>query len=387
MTKKDSIATKADKEIKKVQNLEGLNEADLEKIMNGELEIDFDSPEVQKTLESFAEMIEGGQIDPNEGDDLDIENDAFYDDEGVEDTLTEEQKAFMMDLEETIEKDAHNIKALKDELPSIYETYDTLNDDDQRAAHIRILSALEHIDRGNIKMAEKIDGKWVVNDWAKTAISFAFRLHDKTLFEGPVDHNSFMPTTCYDKIPSKFTGWDSTRFDESGIRVVPGSVVRKYVSIAKGAVIMPSVVNIGASIGENTMIDMNATIGSCAQIGKNCHISSNSCIAGVLEPAQARPVIIEDNCFIGACCSIAEGMIVGEGSVVATGTQIGSGTKIIDRETGDVFYGEIPPYSVVVPGSVPAKEGQHASVACAVIVKRVDEKVRAKTAINELLRF
>jgi 2,3,4,5-tetrahydropyridine-2,6-dicarboxylate N-succinyltransferase len=252
-------------------------------------------------------------------------------------------------------------------------------------------AALDLLDRGAARVAEKAaDGSWRVNQWLKKAVLLSFRLSDMTVIPGGPGHASW-----WDKVPSKFDDWDDARFRAAGFRAVPGCVVRRAAYIAPGVVLMPSFVNLGAYIDKGTMIDTWATVGSCAQIGKNCHISGGVGIGGVLEPLQAGPVIVEDNCFIGACSEVAEGVIVREGAVLSMGVFIGASTKIVDRNSGEVFQGEVPPYAVVVPGSLPGKPRPNGeasqslpspSLACAVIVKRVDEKTRAKTSINELLR-
>ena len=247
-------------------------------------------------------------------------------------------------------------------------------------------AALALLDSGEARVAEKSDDQdWHVNQWLKKAVLLSFRLNDMALIPGGPGGGGW-----WDKVPSKFEGWDAARFRAAGFRAVPGAVVRRGAHIAAGAVLMPSFVNLGAYVGEGTMVDTWATIGSCAQVGKNCHISGGAGIAGVLEPLQANPVIIEDNCFIGARAEVAEGVIVGEGSVLSMGVYIGASTKIIDRATGEVSYGRVPPYSVVVSGTQPGKalpDGTPGpSLYCAVIVKRVDAGTRAKTGINELLR-
>jgi 2,3,4,5-tetrahydropyridine-2-carboxylate N-succinyltransferase len=247
-------------------------------------------------------------------------------------------------------------------------------------------SALELMDKGEARVAEKgSDGKWQVNQWLKKAVLLSFRLNDMAPIPGGPGGS-----TWWDKVPSKFDGWGENRFRAAGFRAVPGSIVRRSAYIAPNVVLMPSFVNLGAHVGEGTMVDTWATVGSCAQIGKHVHLSGGVGIGGVLEPLQAGPVIIEDNCFIGARSEVVEGVIVREGSVLAMGVFISATTKIVDRETGDVFVGEVPAYSVVVPGAMPGKpmkNGQMGpSLACAVIVKRVDAQTRSKTSINELLR-
>jgi 2,3,4,5-tetrahydropyridine-2,6-dicarboxylate N-succinyltransferase len=247
-------------------------------------------------------------------------------------------------------------------------------------------AALDLLDRGTARVAEKAaDGTWRVNQWLKKAVLLSFRLNDMSVISGGPGRAGW-----WDKVPSKFDGWDDKQFRAAGFRAVPGCVVRRSAYIAPGVVLMPSFVNLGAYVDRGTMIDTWATVGSCAQIGKNCHISGGAGIGGVLEPLQAGPVIIEDNCFIGARSEVAEGVIVREGAVLSMGVFIGASTKIVDRDSGEVVQGEVPPYAVVVPGSMPGKPlaGGKPSphLACAVIVKRVDEKTRAKTSINELLR-
>ena len=241
-------------------------------------------------------------------------------------------------------------------------------------------AALASLDSGEARVAEKFKGEWVVHQWLKKAVLLSFRLNDMTSIAGGPDGAPW-----WDKVPSKFIGWSEARFRDAGFRAVPGVVVRRSAFIAKGVVLMPSFVNIGAHIGENTMIDTWATVGSCAQIGRDCHISGGAGIGGVLEPLQAAPVIVEDNCFIGARSEVAEGVIVGEGSVLSMGVYLGQSTKIVDRATGEIHYGRVPPYSVVVAGTLPQGD-MRPSLYCAVIVKRVDERTRAKTSINELLR-
>jgi 2,3,4,5-tetrahydropyridine-2,6-dicarboxylate N-succinyltransferase len=246
--------------------------------------------------------------------------------------------------------------------------------------------ALNALDSGALRVAEKIGVEWQVNQWAKKAVLLSFRLNDMELIDSGVIYGTAGNATWYDKVPSKFAGWDALRFKAAGFRAVPGAIVRQSAYVGKDVVLMPSFVNIGAYVGEGTMVDTWATIGSCAQIGKNCHISGGVGIGGVLEPLQAGPVIIEDHCFIGARSEVAEGVVVEEGSVISMGVYLGASTKIVDRETGSVTYGRVPSYSVVVPGTLPGKTPEAPSLYCAVIVKRVDEKTRSKTGINELLR-
>jgi 2,3,4,5-tetrahydropyridine-2,6-dicarboxylate N-succinyltransferase len=246
-------------------------------------------------------------------------------------------------------------------------------------------AALAGLDDGSYRVAEPVDGGWRVNQWLKKAVLLSFRLTDNRLIEGGPGEARW-----WDKVPSKFDGWGENRFRAAGFRAVPGAVVRRGSFIAPGAVLMPSFVNIGARVGEGAMIDTWATVGSCAQIGRNVHISGGAGIGGVLEPLQAGPVVIEDNCFIGARAEVAEGVIVEEGAVLSMGVYLGASTKIVDRATGEIFMGRVPAYSVVVSGSLPGKplpDGSPGpSLYCAVIVKRVDAQTRAKTGINELLR-
>jgi 2,3,4,5-tetrahydropyridine-2,6-dicarboxylate N-succinyltransferase len=250
--------------------------------------------------------------------------------------------------------------------------------------------ALDGLDRGEYRVAEKRDGKWETNQWLKKAVLLSFRLIDSTLIGGGGNYPGFGEAGWYDKVPSKFAGWTEARFREAGFRAVPNCVVRRSAYVAPGAILMPSFLNVGARVDSGTMVDTWVTIGSCAQIGKNCHISGGVGIGGVLEPIQAGPVVIEDNCFIGARSEVVEGVVVGEGSVISMGVFIGASTKIVDRATGEVYYGKVPPYSVVVSGALPGKPFPNnepgPSLYCAVIVKRVDEKTRSKTSINELLR-
>lgn len=243
-----------------------------------------------------------------------------------------------------------------------------------------IEDTLNALDSGTLRVAEpRVDGKWHVNQWAKKAVLLSFRLNDMTIIEGGPGNAGW-----WDKVPSKFDGWGENKWRDAGFRAVPGSIVRRSAYIAKGVVLMPSFVNIGAYVDEGSMVDGWSTVGSCAQIGKNVHLSGGVGIGGVLEPMQAGPTIIEDNCFIGARSEVVEGCIVREGSVLGMGVFIGQSTKIVDRETGEVMYGEVPSGSVVVAGSMPSKNG--VNLYCAVIVKKVDAKTRSKTSINELLR-
>jgi 2,3,4,5-tetrahydropyridine-2-carboxylate N-succinyltransferase len=246
-------------------------------------------------------------------------------------------------------------------------------------------AALDLLDRGQARVAERgANGDWRVNQWLKKAVLLSFRLNDMTIITGGPGK-----AVWWDKVASKFEDWDERRFRDAGFRAVPGAVVRHSAYIAPGVVLMPSFVNLGAYVDSGTMVDTWATVGSCAQIGKNCHISGGAGIGGVLEPLQAGPVIIEDNCFVGARSEVAEGVVVRTGSVLSMGVFLGASTRIVDRATGATHQGEVPPYSVVVPGTLPGKPGKNGvtpSLYCAVIVKRVDERTRAKTSINELLR-
>ncbi len=246
-------------------------------------------------------------------------------------------------------------------------------------------STLAALDNGQIRVAEKQDGAWIVNQWIKKAVLLSFRLNDNQIIE-----NGPGGAVWYYKVPSKFAGWDAARFRAAGFRAVPGAIVRKSAYIAPNVVLLPSFVNLGAYVDSGTMVDTWATVGSCAQIGKNVHISGGAGIGGVLEPLQAGPVIIEDDCFIGARAEVAEGVIVEQGAVLSMGVYLGASTKIVDRATGEVFMGRVPAYSVVVSGSMPGKplpDGTPGpSLYCAVIVKRVDERTRSKVSINELLR-
>jgi 2,3,4,5-tetrahydropyridine-2-carboxylate N-succinyltransferase len=261
-----------------------------------------------------------------------------------------------------------------------WEKRDQLNVSSKGVERDAVEAALDALDNGSLRVAEKIDGQWKVHEWLKKAVLLSFRLNDMKLISGAPGE-----AVWWDKVDSKFLGWDAAKFRAAGFRAVPGAVVRRSAFIAKGAVLLPSFVNVGARVGEGTMIDTWATVGSCAQVGAHCHISGGAGLGGVLEPLQASPTIIEDNCFIGARAEVAEGVIVGEGSVLSMGVYLSASTKIIDRATGEVHLGKVPPYSVVVSGSAPSASGGP-NLYCAVIVKRVDEKTRAKTSINELLR-
>jgi len=266
-----------------------------------------------------------------------------------------------------------------------FEARATIGFDTKGPVRDAVVEALDLLDTGKARVAEKIDGAWQVNQWLKKAVLLNFRLNDNKLIEGAPGGSSY-----WDKVPTKFEGWGEAEFRQAGFRAVPGAVVRRPAFIAKSVVLMPSFVNVGAYVGEGTMIDTWVTVGSCAQIGKNVHISGGVGIGGVLEPLQAGPVIIEDNCFIGARSEVVEGVVVGEGSVISMGVFIGASTKIVDRATGEIHIGKVPPYSVVVSGSLPGKpmpgHNWGPSLYCAVIVKTVDAQTRSKTGINELLR-
>jgi 2,3,4,5-tetrahydropyridine-2-carboxylate N-succinyltransferase len=273
---------------------------------------------------------------------------------------------------------------MSDELKSVidqaWDERDDIGTETHGAVRLAVDEALAALDSGKARIAEKIDGEWAVHQWLKKAVLLSFRLSPlEAIGGGPGGAH------WWDKVPSKFAGWGEKEFASAAFRAVPGAIVRRGAYIAPGAVLMPSFVNIGARVGEGTMIDTWATVGSCAQIGRNVHISGGAGIGGVLEPLQAGPVIIEDDCFVGARSEVAEGVIVERGSVLSMGVFLGASTKIVDRTSGEVHFGRVPEYSVVVPGSLPGKDGGPA-LACAVIVKRVDERTRSKTSINELLR-
>ena len=274
---------------------------------------------------------------------------------------------------------------LEQTIEALWDARDTLSPATTGDARDAVVAALDLLDSGERRVAEKIEGSWQVNQWLKKAVLLSFRINDMEAIPGGPGGAHW-----WDKVPSKFEGWDENRFRDAGFRAVPGSIVRRGAHIAKNVVLMPSFVNLGASVGEGTMVDTWATVGSCAQIGKNVHLSGGVGIGGVLEPLQAGPVIIEDNCFIGARSEVVEGVVVEEGAVLAMGVFLSSTSKIIDRATGEIFVGRVPSYSVVVPGALPGKplpDGTPGpSLSCAVIVKRVDAQTRAKTAINELLR-
>ena len=270
-------------------------------------------------------------------------------------------------------------------IDAAWDARDAISSATQGEVRDAVQTALAGLDDGSLRVAEKLDGSWQVNQWLKKAVLLSFRLNDNVVVDGGA-----AGAPAYDKVPSKFAGWGENRFRDAGFRVVPGAVARRGSFIGKNVVLMPSFVNIGARVDEGTMVDTWATVGSCAQIGKNVHLSGGVGIGGVLEPLQAGPVIIEDNCFIGARSEVVEGVVIEEGAVLSMGVFISSTSKIIDRTTGEVFVGRVPAYSVVVPGSLPGKALPDGSpgpnLSCAVIVKRVDAQTRAKTAINDLLR-
>ena len=273
-----------------------------------------------------------------------------------------------------------NNAALEAAIEAAWEARDGITSATRGEARDAVEATLTALDGGTLRVAERREtGEWHVNQWAKKAVLLSFRLNDmEEMSGGPQGSN------WWDKVPSKFHGWTEAEWRQAGFRAVPGAIVRRSAYIAKGAVLMPSFVNLGAHVGEGTMVDTWATVGSCAQIGRNVHLSGGVGIGGVLEPLQAGPTIIEDDCFIGARSEVVEGCIIREGSVLGMGVYIGQSTKIVDRETGAVMYGEVPAGSVVVSGSMPSKNG--VNLYCAVIVKRVDAKTRSKTSVNELLR-
>ena len=272
---------------------------------------------------------------------------------------------------------------LEAEIEAAWEARDTLNPQTTGPKRTAVELVLEALDSGEARVAQKIDGEWVVNQWLKKAVLLSFRLNANQVMSSGMLGGGVGP--WWDKVGNKFDGWDAARFEAAGFRAVPGSVVRKGAFIGKNVVLMPSFVNIGGYVDEGSMVDGWATVGSCAQIGKHVHLSGGVGIGGVLEPLQANPTIIEDNCFIGARSEVVEGVIVGEGSVLSMGVFISASTKIVDRATGQIHRGKVPPYSVVVPGSLPDPNGGP-SLSCAVIVKTVDAQTRSKTGVNELLR-
>lgn len=279
-----------------------------------------------------------------------------------------------------------NLSQLETIVEKAFEERDTVNASTKGEIREAVDHALDLLDQGKVRVAEReSDGTWKVHQWLKKAVLLSFRLNSMGIISGGPDGSNW-----WDKVPSKFDNWKSEDFQNAGFRAVPNAIVRRSAYIAPNVVLMPSFVNIGAYVGEGTMVDTWATVGSCAQIGKHVHLSGGAGIGGVLEPLQAGPTIIEDNCFIGARSEVVEGCIVREGAVLGMGVFIGRSTKIIDRATGEIFYGEVPAYSVVVAGTLPGKplpNGEMGpSLYCAVIVKRVDEKTRSKTSVNDLLR-
>ena len=280
---------------------------------------------------------------------------------------------------------------LENNINTAWDDRDSVNAQTTGAVREAVEDALNMLDSGQARVAEqKAPGDWAVNQWLKKAVLLSFRLNDMVVIPGGPDYPGAGGSTWWDKVPSKFSGWDADRFRAAGFRAVPGCVVRHSAYVAPGVVIMPGFINLGAYVDSGTMVDTWATVGSCAQIGKNVHLSGGAGIGGVLEPLQAGPVIIEDDCFIGARSEVVEGVVVERGAVLSMGVFIGASTKIVDRETGDVHIGRVPAYSVVVPGTLPGKplpDGTPGpNLACAVIIKQVDEKTRSKTSINDLLR-
>ncbi|PWR18717.1 2,3,4,5-tetrahydropyridine-2,6-dicarboxylate N-succinyltransferase [Zavarzinia compransoris] len=273
------------------------------------------------------------------------------------------------------------LKELETAIEAAWDARDGISAATTGPVRTAVEQALDLLDGGTVRVAEPTADGWVVNQWLKKAVLLSFRLNDSVAVPGGPGHG-----TWFDKVPGKFEGWGDNQFKAAGFRAVPGCFVRRSAYIAPGVVLMPSFVNVGAHVAKGTMIDTWATVGSCAQIGANCHISGGAGIGGVLEPLQAGPVVIEDNCFIGARAEVAEGVVVETGSVLSMGVYIGASTKIVDRATGEVFRGRVPAYSVVVPGTIPGKAPGEPGLYAAVIVKRVDAQTRSKTSINELLR-
>ena len=273
-----------------------------------------------------------------------------------------------------------NTKSFEKKINEAWENKSQINSKSNKKLLKTINQTIELLDSGKIRVAEKKNSSWITNQWVKKAILLSFRVNEMKTSKGPY-------STWFDKIEGKTQKWDKKKLIKAGFRSVPNGVVRKGAFIAKNVILMPSFVNLGAYVDEGTMIDTWASVGSCAQVGKNCHISGGAGIGGVLEPMQANPTIIEDNCFVGARSEVVEGVIVGEGSVLSMGVFIGKSTKIVDRSTGEILFGKIPPYSVIVPGSLPSKNNPDGpALYCVVIIKQVDEKTRSKTSINDLLR-
>ena len=273
-----------------------------------------------------------------------------------------------------------NLEKIEKTINEAFENKEKINTSD-KALNDLVRETIDLLDKGKIRVAEKKGNEWQVNQWIKKAILLSFRVNKMKASKGPY-------STWYDKIEGKTQGWTEEQVKKAGFRYVPNGVIRKGAHIAKNVVLMPSFINVGAYVDEGTMIDTWASVGSCAQVGKNCHISGGAGIGGVLEPMQANPTIVEDNCFLGARAEIAEGVVVGKGSVLSMGVYIGASTRIVDRASGEIHYGKVPAYSVVVPGSMPSKNNpkKGPSLYCVVIVKKVDEKTRSKTSINDLLR-
>jgi 2,3,4,5-tetrahydropyridine-2-carboxylate N-succinyltransferase len=284
-----------------------------------------------------------------------------------------------------------DLAQLENEINTAWENRDSVNLDTKGAVREAVVEALAHLDNGTARVAEQTGAhQWVVNQWLKKAVLLSFRLNDMQLIPSGTVYPGSGESVWWDKVAPKFSGWDEARFRAAGFRAVPGCVVRHSAYVAPGVVIMPGFINLGAYVDSGTMVDTWATVGSCAQIGKNVHLSGGAGIGGVLEPLQAGPVIIEDDCFIGARSEVVEGVVVEQGAVLSMGVFIGASTKIVDRQTGEIHIGRVPAYSVVVPGSLPGKplaDGSPGpSLSCAVIIKQVDEKTRAKTSVNDLLR-
>ena len=284
-----------------------------------------------------------------------------------------------------------NFENIKSVIERVFDNNEDVNPKTSGEVRDAIELALKYLDSGELRVAEPIgNSQWEVNQWLKKAVLLSFKINDMDVISGGPKSLNNSPSNWWDKIPSKFSGWDKNEFKAAGFRAVPGSVVRYSAFIAPSVVLMPSFVNIGAYVDSGSMIDTWATVGSCAQIGKNVHISGGAGIGGVLEPIQAGPVIIENDCFIGARSEVAEGVVVETGAVLSMGVFVGASTKVIDRNTGEIFVGRVPAYSVVVPGSLPGKQlpdgSQGPSLYCAVIVKKVDAQTRSKTSVNELLR-
>jgi 2,3,4,5-tetrahydropyridine-2-carboxylate N-succinyltransferase len=284
-----------------------------------------------------------------------------------------------------------DLAQLETEIDASWEDRDNINTQTSGVGRDAVTAALDLLDSGAARVAEPLgDHQWQVNQWLKKAVLLSFRLNDMTCVPSGTTYAGAGEAVWWDKVPSKFAGWDENRFREAGFRAVPGCIVRHSAHVAAGAILMPSFLNLGAYVDSGTMVDTWATVGSCAQIGKNVHLSGGAGIGGVLEPLQAGPVIIEDDCFIGARSEVVEGVVVERGAVLSMGVFIGASTKIVDRNTGEVHMGRVPAYSVVVPGALPGKplaDGSPGpSLSCAVIIKQVDEKTRSKTSVNDLLR-